>query len=464
MGRTVYAEKHLHLYLTSLAKPDGYAIGLILGQSIGQKDYVVHLARTPPLANNIVEETLIDSATIVEQDTHTADTYIKTVKDIPTGWVADHAKHVTRMLPGGMWVLGLFIVGPEDTLETTSNVQILKSVLSTIHKTLSCDNKHLCGNIQDERLILNFNSIRQKYMCKSVDVIKDGILRPADWRFQEKATKWYQLNALVDFDRLYLIDTNKGPETLKRQLQTILTSVADLIDSSLVVIEGEVKPLEDALEIISRKKKEGKDCKDIKNDSDNSFHVTLYVPCSQNDTDSDAKVTSCSASIRLIGQLVSRTFVQQRASIAEANAAVRQDIVRSLASRLDMHWDSLIGEENGSPEEYITLHEPPRRVLIALPENNVTLSDYLFPGEGPQGALLSLQELLDLKVLESQVQKEVELQTDPTEFYYQSDVNAKSSDHNTNISKHHRKLVYYVGLGVAIFIVMVAIVIQQLTI
>lgn len=56
-------------------------------------------------------------------------------------------------------------------------------------------------------------------MCKSVDVIKDGILRPADWRFQEKATKWYQLNALVDFDRLYLIDTNKGPETLKRQLQ-----------------------------------------------------------------------------------------------------------------------------------------------------------------------------------------------------------------------------------------------------
>lgn len=60
--------------------------------------------------------------------------------------------------------------------------------------------------------------------------------------------------------------------------------------------------------------------------------------------------------------------------------------------------------------ENITLHEPPRRVLIALPENKVTLSDYLFPGEGPQEALLSLQELLDLEVQESQVQKEVELQ------------------------------------------------------
>jgi len=61
--------------------------------------------------------------------------------------------------------------------------------------------------------------------------------------------------------------------------------------------------------------------------------------------------------------------------------------------------------------ENITLHEPPRRVLIALPENKVTLSDYLFPGEGPQEALLSLQELLDLEDLEeSQVQTEVELQ------------------------------------------------------
>ena len=64
----------------------------------------------------------------------------------------------------------------------------------------------------------------------------------------------------------------------------------------------------------------------------------------------DVRTTPCSASIRLIGQLVSRTFVHQRASIAEANTAVKEDIVRSLASRLEMHWDSLIEEENDSPE------------------------------------------------------------------------------------------------------------------
>lgn len=57
----------------------------------------MHLARTPPLAKNIVEETLIDSTTTAEQET--ADTYIKTVKDIHTGWVADHAKYVCDLIP-----------------------------------------------------------------------------------------------------------------------------------------------------------------------------------------------------------------------------------------------------------------------------------------------------------------------------------------------------------------------------
>lgn len=58
----------------------------------------------------------------------------------------------------------------------------------------------------------------------------------------------------------------------------------------------------------------------------------------------------------------------------------------------------------------MTLHEPPRRVLVSLPDCRVTLSDYLFPGEGPSEALVSLQELLDLQVEESDVQKDLEVQ------------------------------------------------------
>ena len=51
------------------------------------------------------------------------------------------------------------------------------------------------------------------------------------------------------------------------------------------------------------------------------------------------------------------------------------------------------------------LHEPPRRVLAPLPFSPVSVSDYLFPGEGPADSLASLADLLDLgALLEGDVQ------------------------------------------------------------
>lgn len=55
-----------------------------------------------------------------------------------------------------------------------------------------------------------------------------------------------------------------------------------------------------------------------------------------------------------------------------------------------------------------SVHEPPRRVLVSLPQNKVALSDYLFPGEGPQEAQISLQEMLDITVREHDDIKDIE--------------------------------------------------------
>lgn len=56
----------------------------------------------------------------------------------------------------------------------------------------------------------------------------------------------------------------------------------------------------------------------------------------------------------------------------------------------------------------VVLHEPPRRVLIPLPYSKVALCDYLFPGEGASESLISLQELLGLKLTESAIIKDFE--------------------------------------------------------
>lgn len=58
-----------------------------------------------------------------------------------------------------------------------------------------------------------------------------------------------------------------------------MTSVADLIESSLVVIEGEVGAPDDALETIGKRKKNSKESKNKKDNNNNSLQVSLYIPC-----------------------------------------------------------------------------------------------------------------------------------------------------------------------------------------
>lgn len=96
---------------------------------------------------------------------------------------------------------------------------------------------------------------------------------------------------------------------------------------------------------------------------------------------------------------------------------------------------------------------------MALPQSKITLSDYLFPGEGPQEAMISLQELLDLEVQESSVQKEFELQVDPSEFYCQNELPNELSEHG-KYQDNSLYIVYGTGFGVAIIILIVALFIQ----
>lgn len=55
--------------------------------------------------------------------------------------------------------------------------------------------------------------------------------------------------------------------------------MADLIESSLVVIEGEVRSPDDTLETFGKRKKNSKECKKKTSDSNNALQVSLYIPC-----------------------------------------------------------------------------------------------------------------------------------------------------------------------------------------
>ncbi|XP_043504415.1 protein odr-4 homolog [Polistes fuscatus] len=444
MGRTVISEVSLRSRLTSFGT-SGYEVGLILGQSLEKEDYFIHLARTPPpRTKNVVEETLISSLDGTDESDSKKD--FESIQDIQEYWLADHATDVTRMLPGGMRILGIFLAGPEDILDDSDNVDKL-TVALVIILTNFLNNRYLYG-ANRYYFILTYNSKTQRYVCKMIDDLRgECTLKPVDIKFRSKRIPWIELETTINLDRMFCIPASKEPKSLKQQLQEILEDVSKMIDSALITIEGKIRSSEDAIETI------------ITNENDkNQLQVDLYIPCEKS-TSIEAKIKPCSESLWLIGQLVSKTFVTDKTSIEEATTAIKEDIVRSLASRLEMHVDSLIEEENGSPEENITLHEPPRRILIHLHKSRVTLSSYLFPGEEPQEALVSLQELLDVDVEDLDIQKEIEC-------------HAESIDNcqcgppiiPVNIKKveNHLSSLHIIGLGVAILIGVIAMVFHHL--
>lgn len=81
----------------------------------------------------------------------------QSVKEIKESWIADHAKHVTKMLPGGMWVLGVFICSPSDIFLDTSMELKAKVILSALKKQLSAEPLLYGNSPSSEKLLLHYN-------------------------------------------------------------------------------------------------------------------------------------------------------------------------------------------------------------------------------------------------------------------------------------------------------------------
>lgn len=448
MVRSALADETLLPYIQNLAKPDTCTVGLILGQTSASKDFVIHFAKTPP--SQTVDK--------IKKPNESINTITK-IEDVSDYSVADHAKHATRMLPGGMYVLGIFVVSTEDLL-TPFHAKI-RTILCQIHKQLSAS-PYLFGNQESpEKLILNYCVPTKLFTCKSYNVITSSV-KPAEFKFQPKAMKWNQLECKYDVDQTFPIFQGRYDWTLKKHLQAVLETINNQFTPAVFVYDNEIRNSDETLESLGKKKK-SKNLNKDKNDS-KAIQVSIFLPCDNKELKEDLEITGCGGFIRIMGQVSSKLWLYPRMTVQEASQAVVEDIVRSLTSRLEMHWDSLVDEESGSSDDTNSLHEPPRRVLITLPANKVMLSDYLFPGEGPHEALTSLQELLDINIKDKKSILDVEGQADLAEIYPPQEIVSVDSEENLPIKLNvdSNRQVYILGFGVALLVLIMSLLVHVL--
>lgn len=143
MVRSVFADTSVEKYLDNLLEREEFSYGIIIGQVKNKKrkqfhdssltwskkkivlqatrqgkDSVIHLAKTSEdLPNDDPSE---DSPSSSE---------VKNVKSINAEVLVDHCINALRMIPGSFFVLGIFVVSPQNVFDNQDDFKQLKTIL-----------------------------------------------------------------------------------------------------------------------------------------------------------------------------------------------------------------------------------------------------------------------------------------------------------------------------------------------
>ncbi|KAM4860359.1 protein odr-4 homolog isoform 1-T2 [Thomomys bottae] len=370
MGRTYIVEETVGQYLSSISlQGKSFVSGLLIGQCSSQKDYVVLATRTPPKE---------------EKNVNPRDPKVK-LDNLDEEWATEHANQVSRMLPGGLFVLGVFII---TTLELANDFQnALRRIIFAMVKSMN--RKRLWSFTEEEvseRVLVHLCSSTKKISCRTYDVHDPKCSpRPADWKYQSGlSTSWLSLECTVHINIHIPLSTTSVTYTLEKNAKSGLTRWAKQIENGVYLINGQVKDGDcDLLE--GQKKSRGNT-----QVSSHSFDVRVLTHLLLNsDHRSTATVQTCSGSINLQGAVKCRAYIHSsRPKVKDAVQAVKRDILNTVADRCEILFEDLLLNEISEKKNYYLLYQP----SLSGVGNPESTSKMVLPGDPLEPASMVVGE------------------------------------------------------------------------
>uniref|UniRef100_G3TD84 Protein odr-4 homolog n=1 Tax=Loxodonta africana TaxID=9785 RepID=G3TD84_LOXAF len=375
MGRTYIVEEAVGQYLSNInLQGKAFVSGLLIGQCSLQKDYVILATRTPSKEeqNESLKHPKDKSDSLDEE------------------WVTEHANQVSRMLPGGLLVLGVFII---TTLELANDFQnALRRLVFAVEK--SVNKKKLWSFTEEEvseRVTLHLCSTTKKIFCRTYDTRdpKKSSARPADWKYQNGlSTSWLSLECTVHINIHIPLSTTNASYTLEKNTKNGLTRWAKQIENGVFLINGQVK--DEDCDLLQGQKKSSRGNAQV---TRQSFDVRVLTQLLLNsDHRSTAAVQICSGSINLKGAVKCRAYIHNsKPKVKDAMQAIKRDILNTVADRCEILFEDLLLNEIPEKKGYPL----PHRVFVPIPGSTVMLCDYKFDDESAEEIRDHFIEMLD---------------------------------------------------------------------
>uniref|UniRef100_H3B7Q8 Protein odr-4 homolog n=1 Tax=Latimeria chalumnae TaxID=7897 RepID=H3B7Q8_LATCH len=419
MGRSYIVDETVEKYLSKLSNEvQPFVTGLFIGQSSLSKDYVVWAVKTPSKEEQVEDDgkkrQLLQLGGIDEE------------------WVTEHARQAARMLPGGLMVLGVFLVTPLELSKEAQNTlrKLVFAVEKAIMKrSLWC----LTENDVSDRVVVHICSVTRKVLCRTYDILDPkSSPRPADWKYQNNvSTSWPLLECTIDIDLTVPLSAVSANHELEANTKNGLKDWTKQIQQSVCLTNGQVK--EEDKELLEGQKKSAKG---FVQPNVQTFTVQLLTPlCRRSEERSTARVLACNGSITLKGGVHCRAYIHtNKPKVREAVQSLKKHVLISLKlfKRVFHLVKNIFKKKKSLKEEHHTL---PQRVFVSLHGSHVTVCDYLFGDEAAADLQERFREMFDCDLPEEQIIMTKEARAD----FANTDLNRRSEELK-EIGKESRKI------------------------
>ena len=371
------------------------------------------------------------------------------------------------MLPGGLRVLGILLVDGTEVTNSTETFafkkrveKMLENVETINRKTAVVSPNNQGGDIT--MYVLNVNRASNFVKLQTVQFQVDStgnICKGAEVKWKLSAFKqasedgingspWQIVKANFILDYPVVFSPAQTEElTLSGKVDVALKKINDSVSNSTVLFDGMSRVhnfngnyLDPTIKESAPSKKDGgkkskgKSSRRQRQETEESQdepeqrtkEYTADILIGDCSSMNDDEITADAESrLKLGGKMCVRVYMRPKATITETSNAIKEDILRSIRARLEMHCDSLVGEETKGTEKEDTpvVHEPPRRCLIGMPHgrpgiedfenlpeaDSVMISDFLFPGETSYDSIESVREVFGFEASIARMDDDQEL-------------------------------------------------------
>lgn len=384
----------------------GLAIGK-LGGSRSNRDSVFALIPTPK--NDGVDPASVTSENLESKSARADKRKVSKGKPmtdsssliIDIDWVGEHAHQVSKMLVGGLHVMGIYVWCGESTFKNSTLV--LWQAVKTIARAVPVYE----NGEADERIVVHISYSPKRWSCRSCSL--DGnftsmSFRPCDLKMTKLLSTLQTFTSIYNFEiRLPLLqDDVQKANDMKKILLKAISLLSERLKSAKALLDGSLIT------------------KDKGSVAEGPHEIDILLPFA--DVIS-MQAGSCEEVVGLVtfsGTIFAQAHSFPREPLLQTVEDLKQDIIASLKSRLDILSDeaeqasiSLIPEDSNASEESSLLKpghpliscnwsEPcsfvfPRRVLVPWLDG-IFICDYLQPTETFQDLDERCKELLSMEI------------------------------------------------------------------